>query len=233
MFRFVTAVSRAVAASRSGPTSRASRAAAVLISLCASVAPALAHPHVFVGAKAEIVFNAEGKIVALRHAWTFDEMYSAFQTQGAAKDGKRATREDLAPLAKVQAEQLADFGYFTVAKASGKKQEFGAPSEVSLEEGEDKLVTLRFTLPLKEPASAAKAFTLQVYDPTYFVDFRFDDSNSVRMIGAPQGCSVSIVTPPPLLAEDAKKKEESFFSGLSPGAEFGLKLASRGVVACP
>lgn len=209
------------------------RVALSALCLIFATAPALAHPHVWVVVKTQVVFDSQGKISALRHAWTFDEMYSAFQTQGAAKDGKRATKADLAPLAKVQAEQLGEFGYFTVAKAAGKKQEFGAPTEVSLEEGDDKLVTLRFTLPLKEPASASKAFAVQVYDPTYFVDFQFEKTDALALEGAPKGCSVSVVTPPPLIAEDAKKKDESFFSGLSPGAEFGLKLASRGVVACP
>ncbi|MBL8588626.1 MAG: DUF1007 family protein [Methylobacteriaceae bacterium] len=195
--------------------------------------PGLAHPHVWVVVKSQIVFDASGKIAAIRHAWTFDEMYSAFQTQGLAKDGKKATRADMADLAKLQAEQLAEFDFFTVAKAAGRKQGYGTPTEVSLEEGDDKLVTLRFTLPLKETASAGRAFALQVYDPSYFVSFEYDKTGAVTLDGAPAGCTVNIVQPPPLIAEDAKKKDESFFSGLSPGAEFGVKLASRAVVACP
>lgn len=207
-------------------------AMAVLAALAAA-APALAHPHVWVVVKSQVVFDAAGKVAAIRHAWTFDEMYSSFQTQGLAKDGKRATKEDMAALAKLQAEQLAEFDFFTVAKAAGRKQGYATPTEVSLEEGEDKLVTLRFTLPLKEPASAGKAFALQVYDPSYFVSFEYDKAGAVTMEGAPAGCTVNIVQPPPLIAEDAKKKDESFFTGLSPGAEFGVKLASRAVVACP
>lgn len=207
-------------------------AMAVLAALAAA-APALAHPHVWVVVKSQVVFDAAGKVAAIRHAWTFDEMYSSFQTQGLAKDGKRATKEDMAALAKLQAEQLAEFDFFTVAKAAGRKQAYATPTEVSLEEGEDKLVTLRFTLPLKEPASAGKAFALQVYDPSYFVSFEYDKTGAVTMEGAPAGCTVNIVQPPPLIAEDAKKKDESFFTGLSPGAEFGVKLASRAVVACP
>lgn len=196
-------------------------------------APALAHPHVWVVVKSQIVFDSAGKVAAIRHAWTFDEMYSSFQTQGLAKDGKRATKEDMAALARLQAEQLAEFDFFSVAKAAGRKQAYATPTDVSLEEGEDKLVTLRFTLPLKEPASAGKAFALQVYDPSYFVSFEYDKTDGVRLEAAPAGCTVNIVQPPPLLAEDARKKDESFFTGLSPGAEFGVKLASRAVVACP
>ena len=207
--------------------------ALAMMAALAMAGPAAAHPHVWVTVKSQIVFDAAGKVAAIRHAWTFDEMYSAFQTQGLSKDGKRATKADMAALAKLQAEQLAEFDFFTVAKAGGRKQAYATPTEVSLEEGEDKLVTLRFTLPLKQAASAGRAFALQVYDPTYFVSFEYDKAGAVTLEAAPAGCTVNVVEPPPLIAEDAKKKDESFFTGLSPGAEFGVKLASRAVVACP
>jgi ABC-type uncharacterized transport system substrate-binding protein len=179
---------------------------------------AAAHPHVWVTARAQVIFDAKGEIEAIRNAWTFDEMYSAFVTEGQGKDGQPMTKEELAPLAKTNVESLAEFDYFTYAKVANAKVEFGTPIDYSLEQREDKLVVLRFTLPLKTPASAAKAFSFQVYDPTYFVAF---------------GCSVNLLGSKPLAADDTKKLSESFFSGLSPGYDFGIKLASRIIVACP
>ena len=195
--------------------------------------PAQSHPHVFVVVKSELVFAADGKIEAIRHAWQFDEFYSAFAVQGLGKDGKMPTREDLAPLAKVNIESLAEFGYFTVGKAGGKAVEFDDPKDYWLDEASDKLVTLHFTLPLKSPASAARAFNLQVYDPTYFIAFDFDDKDAIVLSGAPAGCSAKVNKPGPLVADETKKLSESFFSGLSPGDGFGLKLSSRASVACP
>ena len=61
-----------------------------------------AHPHVWVTAKSEVVYAADGSVTAVRHHWTFDEMFSTFAVQG--MDTKKAgglTREDLAPLAEV------------------------------------------------------------------------------------------------------------------------------------
>lgn len=196
-------------------------------------APALAHPHVFVTFKSEIVFAPDGKVQAVRHAWTFDEFYSAFAVQGLGKDGRDPTREDLAPLAKINTESLAEFGYFTIGKAAGKQVDFGEPSDYWLDYGADKLVTLHFTLPLKQEASAGKAFSLQVYDPTYFVSFEFDPKGAITLAGAPAGCSASVSKPAPLTAGDIKTKDESFFTGLAPGADFGIKLAGRAIVACP
>jgi ABC-type uncharacterized transport system substrate-binding protein len=194
---------------------------------------AAAHPHVWVTARAQAVFNAKGEITAIRHTWTFDEMYSAFETEGQGKDGQLMTREELAPLAKSNVESLAEFDYFTFAKVAGKNVEFGPPEEYSLEQQKDKRVVLRFTLPLKTPASTSKAFSFQVYDPTYFVAFEMENENAVSMAGAQKGCSVNVLGAKPLAETDTNKLSESFFSGLSPGTDFGIKLASRVIVACP
>jgi ABC-type uncharacterized transport system substrate-binding protein len=205
--------------------------AAILLSLLPRLAAA--HPHVWVTARAQVIFDATGAIQAIKHEWTFDEMYSAFVTQGQEKDGKLLTKEELAPLAKTNVESLAEFDYFTYAKAAGQKVAFGEPADYSLEERQDKLIVLRFTLPLKSPASAAKAFSFQIYDPTYFVAFELEKQDPVALVGARKGCSVNHLGANPLVAADAKKLSESFFSGLSPGSDFGVKLASRITVACP
>jgi ABC-type uncharacterized transport system substrate-binding protein len=194
---------------------------------------AAAHPHVWVSAREQVIFDAKGEIEAIRNAWTFDEMYSAFVTEGQGRDGQLLTKEDLAPLAKTNVESLAEFDFFTYAKVNNAKIEFGTPIDYSLEQREDKLVVLRFTLPLKTPASAARAFSFQVYDPTYFVAFEMEKQDPVGMAGAPKGCSVNLLGSNPLAAGDTKKLSESFFSGLSPGYDFGVKLASRIIVACP
>ncbi len=196
-------------------------------------APAFAHPHVWVTAREDVIFDNQGRIAAIRGAWVFDDMYSAFATQGLGKDGQLATKEELAPLAKTNVQSLAEFDYFTFAKLAGTKVEFGPPTDYSLEERPDKLVVLTFTLPLKQPTNPGKAFTFQVYDPTYFVAFSLDDKVPVELIGAPKGCSFSVLGADPLDEEATKKLSEAFFANLSPGSDFGEKLASRVFVACP
>ncbi len=195
--------------------------------------PALAHPHVWITGNEEILFNRQGEITAITHSWVFDEMYSAFATTGIGKNGALATRAQLAPLAKTNVELLAEFDYFTFAKTAGSKVEFAKPIDYWLEERPDNLVALHFTLPLKTPASAKEFFTFQVYDPTYFVAFGLRSKNPVELINAPKGCSVSINGADPLNAEEAKKLSEAFFANLSPGSNFGMKMASRVIVACP
>ncbi|MHB8885484.1 MAG: DUF1007 family protein [Methylovirgula sp.] len=195
--------------------------------------PAFAHPHVWVSAYERVLFNKQGDITAVTHSWIFDQMYSAFATTGLGKNGALATRAQLAPLAKTNVESLAEFGYFTFAKMGGSKVEFGKPIDYWLEERPDKLVALHFTLPLKTPASAKQFFTFQVYDPTYFVAFSLRNKDPVDLVDAPKGCSVNVYGANPLNAMEAKKLSEAFFANLSPGANFGMKMASRVIVACP
>ena len=194
---------------------------------------AMAHPHVWVAVRSEVVFGDDGKIIGVRHAWEFDEMYSAFATQGLGKNGAPPTKEELAPLAKTNIESLAEFDYFTFAKQNNEKPAFKPPQDVTLEVNERKSVVMRFFLPLQAPASAKKPFSFQVYDPTYFVSFGLEKKEPVTMSRPPAGCSLSLVEPSPLVAADNQKLSEAFFQNMSPGADFGIKLATRAIVACP
>ena len=58
-----------------------------LVSGLAAQTSASAHPHVWITVKSQIAFNHDGKVSAVVHDWVFDEMYSAFATQGLAKPG--------------------------------------------------------------------------------------------------------------------------------------------------
>lgn len=204
---------------------------AILLALLPGLAQA--HPHVWVAVRSEVVFTQDGRIRGVRHAWTFDEMYSAFALQGLGKDGKPPTREELAPLAETNAQSLAEFDYFTFAKYDNARANFGPPEDVFLEADDKKIVTMHFVLPLEKPVSAHKPFSFQIYDPSYFVAFDFEKQNPIALAAAPPGCSTSLVQPKPLLAAETQKLGESFFNNMSPGADFGIKLATRVVVACP
>ncbi len=63
---------------------RARRAGACLLAALAAMLAILApraadaHPHVFVTTREVVVFDAEGRVAAVKNAWTFDEQNSAF-----------------------------------------------------------------------------------------------------------------------------------------------------------
>jgi ABC-type uncharacterized transport system substrate-binding protein len=190
-----------------------------------------AHPHVFVRVKSELVFAADGTVAAVRHAWTFDEMFSAFATQGLDKnkDGK-FSREELAELAEVNVTSLKEFNYFSVAKSGGADIQFGEPTDYWLEADKDAILTLHFTLPIKSKTAKA-GLTVEVFDPTWFVDISLADVDPLKLVGAPAGCSAEgkKPTPPPIGSQNLS---ESFFNSLSASSQFGSQFASRIVLTC-
>ncbi len=207
-----------------------------LAGVCAWLAvssPASAHPHVWVTVRSQILFDPNGKVMSVVHDWVFDEMYSSFATQGLAKPGELVKRETFAPLAQENAGGLAQIGYFTTLKLDGKAAEFAPVTEYWMEERPDHLVAFHVVLPLKAPASVGRFASLFVADPEYFIDFEYDDKDGVTLKSAPTGCSVSLAKPQSLDSNDKKTLDESFFSGLAPGANFGFKMASRAIIACP
>ncbi len=206
---------------------------ALAVATCLAGAPAHAHPHVWVDATSSVLFDKAGLVAGIRNEWVFDEMYSAFAVQGLEKEGKLATKGDLEPLAKTNVESLADYDYFTYAKAGGRKVKFAKPIDYWLEERQDKRVVLHFTLPLAEPTKTGRAMSFQIYDPTYFVDFELAAKNPVTLVDAPSGCSDSVLGANPLLVSDGKQLAKAFDTGLTPSDDFALKMASRIILACP
>ena len=203
-----------------------------IASLFLASAPALAHPHVWVTMKSELVYAPDGAITGVRHAWSFDEMFSTFATQGIASKQKGVfTREELAPLAEVNVTSLKEFEYFNFAKVNGKKTAFIDPKEYWLE-FKDSQLTLHFVLPLQTPVKA-KDVELEVYDPSYFVDFTFAEKDPVALAGAPAQCKLTVGRPQDLNTAQSQRLGESFFSQLGQGSAFGAQFANKISVKCP
>lgn len=155
--------------------------------------PALAHPHVFVDARLEVRFDRDGRIAALRHVWRFDDAFSAFATQGLDADGNGLySMEELAPLAKVNVDSLKDFDYFTIPRAGKQRLGLKLPSDYHLDY-DDGFLTLFFTLELKQPVKpAGDGVTVDVYDPSFFVDFDLVKDEPALLVGAPAGCKLDV-----------------------------------------
>ncbi len=208
-------------------------AGAIALAAAVLATPALAHPHVWITARAEVAYGPDGRVTGVRHAWTFDEAYSAYVTQGldANKDGRLAP-EELADLAKVNTESLVEFDYFTVLKAGGAKQAFAPPREpgMTFEGGK---ATLSFLLPLAAPVSP-KLVSLEVYDPTFFVSFALaEGEDAVRLANGPRGCTATVTRPKPVDTSAQQNLSESFFEALTASSGFGAQFANRALIVCP
>jgi ABC-type uncharacterized transport system substrate-binding protein len=191
---------------------------------------AQAHPHVWITATSELVYTPDGSISGVRHAWTFDDMFSTYALQGLETKVKgEYSREELAPLAQTNVESLHEFGFFTFAKADGKKQKFEEPVDYYLEY-KDSLLTLHFTLPLKTPVKA-RELALEVFDPEFFIDFTYAEKDPVRLVGAPAACQMKFQRPNDGTADAQKLGEENFMR--ADNSNYGTMFSNKIMVACP
>jgi ABC-type uncharacterized transport system substrate-binding protein len=194
-----------------------------------------AHPHVWVTMTEELLYAPDGSVTGVRHAWTFDDMFSAFATQGLEQKTKDTfTRQELEPLAKVNVESLQEYAYFTYAKVNGKRQKdaFADPIDYFLEyDPKETVLTLHFTLPFKTPVKA-KSLEVEVYDPQFFIDFGFAEKEPVRLVSAPPLCEVSFEKPRDDNFSASVRLDKNFMTSEA-NAGTGANFANRISVKCP
>ena len=206
-----------------------------LAGLLAAGVSASAHPHVWVTMQGELVYAPDGSVTGVRYNWTFDDMFSAFATQGLEpKKPGQFTRADLEPLAKENVSSLKEFDYFTFAKANGQKVEMKDPIDYYLDYNtKDTVLTLHFTLPLKTPVKA-KELNVEIYDPEYFVDFSFKDvKDPISLVGAPAACKLTVARPKDLSVAPGQQLSEAFFNQLNAAQNWGAQFANKISVKCP
>lgn len=173
--------------------------AACLATLLIGSGPVVAHPHVWIDAAGEVLFE-NGAIVGMRHHWTFDEYFSAWAIQGLDADGDGIlTPEELQPLAEENIEGLDFYSYYTFGDPEGLDSHAAVagardPSMVY----EDGRVTLSFAMAFAEPQHVGSIYDIEVGDPEYYAAFTFPELDSVTLEGAPEGCSVTSKEPQPI-----------------------------------
>jgi ABC-type uncharacterized transport system substrate-binding protein len=221
------------------PAARTCAASCVLAGLWlffAPVTPALAHPHVWVTIRSELVYAPDGSITAIRHSWAFDDMFSTYALQGIEHKNKGAfTREELASLADTNVTSLKEYDYFNYARIDGKKRKdvFGDPTDYWLDY-KDSVLTLHFTLPLKTPVRV-QSFEVDVYDPEFFIDFAFaDDEAPVTMTNAPAQCALTTVRPNDVPAAAVSQRLNKSFQAAPTEAFAGMgsRFANKILVKC-
>jgi ABC-type uncharacterized transport system substrate-binding protein len=210
---------------------RAVLVAAVALS---SAGPAAAHPHILIDAAAEALFDDQGRLAGLRNVWTFDEDYSAYAIMGLDEDGDGSWSEaELAPLARLNVESLAEYHYFTEAWSALDAVDLGTPTDARLVYDGARL-TLSFVVPLAQPMAVQRDVTFAVYDPEYYVAFFFDATtvsvenraDCAATYEAPEELDVSIVN---LLAA-VPADQRALPAELSAAVD---ALANQIIVSCP
>jgi ABC-type uncharacterized transport system substrate-binding protein len=201
----------------------------IAVGLVLQVGTALAHPHVWVKVASEIVYSADGSIEAIRHAWTFDDMFSTYALQGIHTETEGVyTREELAPLAQTNLKHLKDADYFTFAEADGKEQKLADPVDYYFE-CKDAALVLHFTVLFEVPFKT-RQLTLEIFDPEYFIAFTLQEEEPIKLVGAPVVCAMTIHSQ---TDEESTEKLRGENSSGDANNSFGAAFADKIRVDCP
>jgi ABC-type uncharacterized transport system substrate-binding protein len=213
------------------------RLASLAIFMVSAAPAALAHPHVWVEMRSDVVFDNAGKIAGVNVEWTFDDAYAQMALDGldANKDGVYSESE-IAPLTTENMKSLKDYGYFTVMRLDGKQLETGEAKEAGQLYANDKL-KLHFHVPLREPLDPRSGeFIVKVYDPDFFIALDYVKDEPVAVIGQmPQGCAMQ-VKPVPTDEELEQTREMLATKGKDwqpeNNEDFGAMFAQPVIVSC-
>jgi ABC-type uncharacterized transport system substrate-binding protein len=168
--------------------------AALAAPLLLSAEAALAHPHVWITMRSDVVFNDKAEVTGIAVEWTFDDGYTQMALDGLDANGDGVySQSELEPLTQENLKSLKDYNYFIVPRADGKVVTMTDPAEYGQIYSNGKLA-LHFTIPLANPVDPRKVeFLYKIYDPEFFIALDYVEEDPVGVIGEiPKGCHLEV-----------------------------------------
>ncbi len=152
-----------------------------------------AHPHVFIDAGVDFVFDAEGRLTDLRMTWIYDPLTSLFMLEelgiDAAEDAA-LTPADRDRLAAYQTEWVDGYEGDSYLWDGDRRVGLSGPEAPDAELIEGK-VAIRFLRALETPLRPGADTVVKVYDPTYFTAYLV--TKTPQLEGAPGDCRARVV----------------------------------------
>lgn len=192
---------------------------------------AQAHPHSFITLQTELIAE-NGQLTGLKMRWTMDEITSADLLYDAAD-----ARPDDEIWRKLAAEVMANVlgqHYFTEFWHDGQRVKFNnKPAGYGLAR-KGYQVVLTFVLPLAHPQPlSGQKYIFSTFDPTYYVDMRYQKDADVRLpVALRQRCTTRVHTPEP--GEDIRQFALSLDKADAPAEdrELGKQFAQQVILQC-
>lgn len=207
----------------------------ILIALLGLPRAVMAHPHVFVDAGFDVIRDGEGRPVSIEVTWLYDELNTLYFLQDFGLDPDFdliLTEEEISATLGFDLNWSAGFEGGLEVLQDGQPLVLGPPEPVSLElvePGQIRTTHRRAIL-----GAAPGDFTVQIYDPAFYIAFEMILPVAVR--DAP-GCEMRLVRAD-LDAAYAVLEQAMFDIGGAVAAEdnfpaVGAAFADRIEVSCP
>jgi polyphosphate kinase len=184
------------------------RCAVVLLG-CGLAGPVLAHPHVWIETKVEVILNERNEATGVRIGWTYDELYSLYITAdlGLDPDGDEVLTEDeVARLSGFDMNWDAGFAGDTYALLGEAPLELSGPQEFSASYAGGKITSTHLRVFAKPVPVGDVPLVVQAYDPGYYVAYSIPE-RAVLTGGA--GCTAQVFVP------DLDAAQEALLAALS------------------
>lgn len=167
--------------------------------------PLLAHPHVFIDARIELILNAENAATGVRISWTYDDLYSLYIVGDMGLDPDwdgKLTVEEEARLAGFDMNWDPGFPGDTYALMADKELALSRPQEWSASYSGGKITSVHLrTFDAPVPVGT-EPLILQVYDPGFYTAYSIAPGPEVT---GGTGCT-AVAYEPDIDAADAALK---------------------------
>ncbi|SDW91537.1 ABC-type uncharacterized transport system, substrate-binding protein [Roseicitreum antarcticum] len=167
-----------------------------LAALGATPVAAQAHPHMFIDAGLELVFDDADQLAAVRVVWAYDAFYSMIALSDMGLDAAFSgtlTAEERAALQGFDMQWIEGFDGDIVVHLDGVVQDLAGPADWTADYVDGRIISSHLR-PLEDRAHLPKGAELriQVYDSTYYTAY--------TIVGTPQitgrdGCNARVFTP--------------------------------------
>ncbi|MDR7125796.1 DUF1007 family protein [Pseudotabrizicola sp. 4114] len=169
---------------------------AAIVGLVLSVpVGAAAHPHVFVDATIEVIFDATGRAEAVRIGWTYDSLFSMTYVAERGLDPDFdgvLTAEEEAALAGFDMDWHEDFAGDTYALLGEVPLGLSAPLEPTAAYRDGSLVSTHLRRLSAPVAPVGEDLVVQVYDPSFYTSYLIAQT---PVLTGGEGCRVQVYEP--------------------------------------
>jgi ABC-type uncharacterized transport system substrate-binding protein len=151
------------------------------------------HPHVFIDAGVDFLFDPEGRLAHLRVTWLYDHLYTLLLLEDLGirpGEGGAITDDDRAALAHDQSQWIDGYDGDATLRHGGARIGLSRPIEPQADY-RDGQVEIRFLRALETPIRPDDTTVVKLYDPTYFVAYYVEFPPTLEH--APEGCALTII----------------------------------------
>lgn len=165
----------------------------------------MAHPHIYIEAGLDLIYNEKGELTSFRVAWSYDELYSLLIIEdfGLDQDGDGVlTPEEKEVIQGFDSDWDADFDGRLFPSVQGQPVELEPVGDFTAEYRDGRLISYHLH-PLSTPLPGDKPLAVQIYDPEFYVHFSLPEPPRAE---GREDCEITLMPGDPSAAPAAYRR---------------------------